>query len=164
MYRKILVLAILSVTAAPIASAHAEILKRKPGLWQMTETWEKRWRDGRAESKRETSQLCTDTEFDRLLYEYDPCESTFLTALAVDTARDVDCKGPVLEMKVHGRTRYQGDSAFHTDGKVIFGGGEMEGTETSDGKWVGACPAGAQPGDLMPASGVMVHLRKMMGK
>jgi hypothetical protein len=85
-------------------------------------------------------------------------------ALAVDSNREVDCKGPALEMKVHGRTRYEGDGALHTDGKIIFGGGEMEGTETLDGKWVGACPAATQPGNLMPAGHVMVHLRKMMGK
>jgi hypothetical protein len=97
----------------------------------------------------------------------------------VDSARDVDCKGPVLEMTAHGRARYQHDGAFHTEAKIKFAGVMAPFTprprsSSPAARWrkrkfpmasgSGSAPAELSPGDLGLGNDVTVRLRQTIGK
>jgi hypothetical protein len=67
--------------------------------------------------------------------------------------------GTVLESK--GIVVYQGDTTAHSENHTTYApplSGVSETTVIMDQKYVGSCPAGAQPGDLTTADGKLVHL------
>ena len=69
--------------------------------------------------------------------------------------------GTVVESK--GTVTYQGDTSAHSENHSTFTpalGGISEMTIIMDQKYVGNCPAGAQPGDLTNADGSVTHLWK----
>src|ERR1035438_8205241 len=58
---------------------------------------------------------------------------------------------------------YQGDTSFHSESHATFTpalGGVSETTKIVDQKYVGSCPAGAQPGDRTNADGRVIHIGK----
>jgi hypothetical protein len=64
----------------------------------------------------------------------------------------VDSKGTVT---------YTGDTSAHSENRATYTpalGGVSETTMIMDQKYVGSCPAGAQPGDLTNADGRVTHL------
>jgi hypothetical protein len=69
--------------------------------------------------------------------------------------------GTVVESK--GTTTFQGDTSTHSETHATYNppmGGISEMTVIMDQKYVGACPAGAQPGDRTDADGGVTHLGK----
>lgn len=69
--------------------------------------------------------------------------------------------GTVVDSK--GTATYQGDSAVHSESHATYNppmAGLSDTTMIVDQKYVGACPAGQQPGDLTDADGNVVHLGK----
>jgi hypothetical protein len=72
----------------------------------------------------------------------------------VEAGTAVDSKGTVI---------FQGDTAAHSESHATYTpamGGVNDTTMIMDQKYVGSCPAGAQPGDLTTADGKTVHLWK----
>ncbi|MGO9097343.1 MAG: DUF3617 domain-containing protein [Bryobacteraceae bacterium] len=67
--------------------------------------------------------------------------------------------GTVVESK--GTTIFQGDTSTHSESRATYNppmAGISETTMIMDQKYVGACPAGAQPGDRTDANGRVTHL------
>ncbi|MGA2881970.1 MAG: DUF3617 family protein [Bryobacteraceae bacterium] len=67
----------------------------------------------------------------------------------------------VIEGK--GTTTFQGDSSFRTESHATYTPamhGVSETTIIMDQKYLGSCPAGAQPGDRTNADGTVIHLGK----
>ena len=67
--------------------------------------------------------------------------------------------GTVVESK--GITTFQGDTSTHSETHASYTpplGGISEMTMIIDEKYVGGCPAGAQPGDRTAADGRVTHL------
>ena len=71
-----LVLVVALIAAAPLAlRAQAdEMLRRKPGLWKLSETSVATQPDTPPDTHETTAELCTDTAIDVLLYSHDPCQ------------------------------------------------------------------------------------------
>ena len=62
-----------------------------------------------------------------------------------------------------GTVTYQGDTSAHSETHATYNpamGGISETTMIVDQKYVGYCPAGAQPGDMTTADGRVTHLWK----
>ena len=69
--------------------------------------------------------------------------------------------GTVIESQ--GSATYQGDMSAHSESHSTYSpamGGVSETTMISDQKYVGSCPAGVQPGDMISADGRTTHLWK----
>ena len=67
----------------------------------------------------------------------------------------------VIETK--GSTTFSGDTSTHTESHATYTpalGGISESTMIQDQKYIGACPAGVQPGDRTNADGTVIHLSK----
>jgi ribosomal protein L27 len=69
--------------------------------------------------------------------------------------------GTVLDTK--GTVVYQGDSSVHGEDHTTYTpamNGVSESTMIQDQKYVGSCPAGVQPGDIINADGRVMHTWK----
>jgi hypothetical protein len=69
--------------------------------------------------------------------------------------------GTTIDTK--GTATYQGDTAARSENHSTYApafGGVTESTMIMDQKYVGSCPAGAQPGDKTSADGHVIHLGK----
>jgi uncharacterized protein DUF3617 len=76
---------------------------------------------------------------------------------------ETSCKvgGSVIQSK--GTSTLMDDNTIHSETKSTFTpamGGVAETTMVMDQKYVGACPAGTQPGDRTNANGTVMHLGK----
>ncbi len=69
--------------------------------------------------------------------------------------------GTVIDTKEAGT--FQGDTSFHSETRATYTPafyGKTESTTIVDQKYVGSCPAAAQPGDRTDANGRVTHLGK----
>jgi len=67
--------------------------------------------------------------------------------------------GTVIE--TNATATYEGDTAAHGEDHTTYSpslGGVSESIRIVDQKYIGSCPAGAQPGDLTTTAGKVVHL------
>jgi Protein of unknown function (DUF3617) len=97
------------------------------------------------ESKNFTESQTSDA---KELRKNDECSST-VTKLSPDSyAEETQCKkGANAGAVIKTLYSHQGDIASHTE--MRFGHGQSETVVTMDSKWLGSCPAGMKPGDLM---------------
>jgi hypothetical protein len=67
------------------------------------------------------------------------------------------------EVQSRGATTFHGDSWAHSESRATFTpalNGITETTMTQDQRYLGNCPAGAQPGDMTNSGGAVTHLWK----
>jgi hypothetical protein len=90
------------------------------------------------------------------------------------TTLNEDWQGSIYSVESHcivagtavnseGTVTYTGDTSAHSETRATYTpalGGVSETTMIMDRKYVGSCPAGAQPGDLNNADGRVTHLWK----
>ena len=132
---------------------------RKPGLWEVKTTIQD---SGRAV----TVQQCIDAATDQMLQS-----STGPFSAPLCTGRDV--KKSEAGMTIDSKCSFNGkpasahavvtgsfDSAYTM--AVTAEGDDLPATKmTMDGKWLGACAAGQQPGDVIMAGGVKVNIPEL---
>jgi hypothetical protein len=165
--------ALLALGFAYTSSAAAqEIPTRRAGLWEVTIT-----HDG-AKAPSQTMQQCTDAETDRMMNAFggaisaDLCSQQEVKKVGATLVISATCQiGP---MKSVSQSIVSGDFTSNYIVKVtskIEGAPAQAqaltgGTTTIQAKWVGACKAGQQPGDIVMADGQTMNIRelqKMMG-
>ena len=112
-------------------------------------------------------KICRDHAYDQYVLELAK-KVPGCTAVSESTqgnvySADLKCVIGSTTLETKSTTTAQGDTAFHSESRTVYTP-PMEGkTETimiSDAKYLGACPAGMQPGDRMNADGTIVHSRK----
>jgi hypothetical protein len=77
-----------------------------------------------------------------------------------------ECKLGESAMKSSSVTTFAGDSAYRTEVKSAFDPplmGKATSTTLIEGKWMGACPAGMQPGDITMPDGRKMNMLDMRG-
>jgi hypothetical protein len=165
------VTAILVSTIFSTAAFADEFPPRKPGLWEIAVTAEKR--------PTVTMKMCIDKESDELFHKLGSDLS-----VQVCSRRDLKVAGNVAtveaQCKIGGSTvtstsvtTFTGDTAFHAESKSHFEpalAGKTDGTTVQEGKWTGPCPSDMEPGDFVIANGMTLNikmlnsLRKMLPK
>ncbi len=114
-----------------------------------------------------TYSICRDHAFDKAseaaAKELKGCtlvsESFAADTYAVDMRCAID--GTVIESA--GTTVFAGTSATHTEARATYTppmAGTTDTTLVRDEKFLGACPAGTEPGDRIAEDGSVTHLRK----
>jgi hypothetical protein len=76
------------------------------------------------------------------------------------------CKMGPTQATTQAITRFAGDAAYHTDINTKFDppmAGHAESAMVQDAKWIGACPADMQPGDLLMGNGTKMNIKQMLG-
>jgi hypothetical protein len=143
--------------AAPAAAADAA--SRKPGLWEVKTSIDDR---GRAV----TVQQCIDAATDQMLQSSaGPFSAPLCSARQVKTSEggmtiDTQCRFNGKPASAHAVVSGSFDSAYTMT--VTAEGEDLPATKmTMDAKWLGACAAGQQPGDVIMAGGVKVNIPEL---
>jgi hypothetical protein len=78
-----------------------------------------------------------------------------------------DCNLGITTMKSQSVMTLTGDTAYHTEAHATFDppmNGMKESSTLIDGKYIGACKPGQQPGDMTLPTGQTVNVRDFMGR
>jgi Protein of unknown function (DUF3617) len=141
--------------------------KLKPGLWEMTTT-STRSKD-RPPMK---SSLCTDASLQQEMVRMSTgmmqgmC-SKFDTKLVGNTfSGEAICNLGSSTMRSRSVMTLIGDTAYRTEAHATFDppmGGISQSDTVIEGRNVGACKPGQQPGDMTMPNGQTMNIRNMMG-
>jgi hypothetical protein len=88
-----------------------------------------------------------------------PCKTLRETSSGGTHSKETECSGSggtVVKMKFTAT----GDSSVHVETRVLFNpstSGRTDSVAIVDQKYVGTCPAGVEPGDIMDAGGKVIH-------
>jgi Protein of unknown function (DUF3617) len=76
---------------------------------------------------------------------------------------EMRCMAGATMIESKGTTTFNGDSSTHSESHATYSpamAGVSETTMIQDQKYVGSCPAGAEPGDMTSENGRVTHLWK----
>lgn len=148
----VLLFALLTVSVE-VAQAD-ELLKRKPGLWELS------WHSNdvtpaQSPIQQSIGKMCIDATTDaKLAAAYDACDPPLDLAFYLPQfKKELVCKATAADLTVITRSTitFSGDTAYRIENKSRFepalkGEGDLSGGR--EGKWVSTCPADMRPGDL----------------
>ena len=161
-----LVLGIALLAVATAASSAQEFPKLKAGLWEVAMTSKKD-----AQPPRLTT-MCLDDSVQQEMYKMSTgmmtgmCSKHDIKIAANKVTTNADCNLGVTTMKSVAVMTLTGNTQYHTEAHATFDppmNGAKESTTVIDGKHVGACKPGQQPGDMTLPGGQTVNVRQLMG-
>ena len=147
---------------------------RRPGLWELsTQVVGGRPRPARQE------RICLDSATSELLFKVAQtggkgiCSRTELTRRGNQTIADSVCRMGSTNLTAHTVFTVSGDTQYREDTQVRYDPPLFHVTaashHTTEGRWIGPCPADMQPGDAvtvpnaeMPVA-MHMNLKKMLG-
>ena len=132
---------------------------RKPGLWEVTAQNPK--------MPAVTTKMCLDAETDILLHMFDivptlNCAKHDVKFAGETVTTDTTCLAARTTITTNSVTKFAGDAAYHVDITMHFNpprAGLSQVSMIQDGKWVGDCPAGMAPGDLILAGTRKINIK-----
>lgn len=148
--------AVVMIFGLVSAGEAADAPSRKPGLWEVKTSIE-------GQGRAVTVQQCIDAVTDeRLQMSYGPFLATACPVRDVkksDNGMTIDSRCTVVgkPASVHAVITGSLEDAYTMT--VTSEGGNMPAMKvTMEGKWLGACTAGQEPGDVVMANGVKVNV------
>jgi Protein of unknown function (DUF3617) len=143
--------------SSPASSADAPA--RKPGLWEVKTTIE-------GQGRPVTVQQCIDAATDQMLqssagpFAAPLCTGRDVTKSDAGMTIDTHCNFNGKTANAHAVVSGSFDSAYTMT--VTAEGGVLPPVKmTIDGKWLSACAAGQQPGDVIMSNGVKVNIPEL---
>lgn len=150
--------AVFGLLGAGLASADDAPL-RKPGLWEIKTSIDDRGRSV-------TVQQCIDAATDQMLqssagpFAAQACTGREVKKSDGGITIDSKCSFNGKPASAHAVVTGSFDTAYTM--AVTAEGVDLPATKmTMDGKWLGACAAGQQPGDVIMAGGVKVNIPEL---
>ena len=150
--------AVFALLFATYAEA-ADLPARKPGLWEVKTTIE-------GHGRGVTVQQCIDAATDQMLqssagpFSAPACPEREVKKSDNGMTIDSRCSFNGKAASAHAVVTGSFDSAYTMT--VTSEGADLPAmTMTSEGKWLGACAAGQQPGDVVMANGVKVNIPEL---
>lgn len=148
------------------APVHADDFPpRKPGLWQIEMAMQGR------QMPPQLMTMCIDAATDAELYRLGlnasqgMCGKPTIGRSGSTVTVDAVCKIGESRTTTHTVTKYNGDTAYHTDASTKIDppiGGHADAAMTQDAKWISSCPADMQPGDLSMGNGMKMNIKQML--
>lgn len=158
---------VLALGFAAAADAQ-EFPKLKSGLWSQTTTTA-----GRAKQQPQASTLCLDDSTQQYVYRMSMgmmaglCSKHDLKVAGNKVTIDAVCDLGVTRVQTKSVTTLSGDTAYRTEAHAVFDpplkGTPRDSVTIIDGKHVGACKEGQQPGDMTLPNGQQMNIRQWMG-
>jgi hypothetical protein len=145
-----------------IATAQAaDMPHHKPGLWELTT-------QAGSMPHAMQSKLCLDAASEAAFNRYNEgsmtCSKHDITQNGNQTLIDSVCTIAGSTVTSHGVLTWTGDTAYHMDSQSHWVpplmGGSPDKHSTQDAKWIGACPAGVSPGDMLMGNGMKINILK----
>ena len=163
MLRTLLVLVLLLPLGAQAAQ---EYPKLKPGLWEMT-TANSRNKDRPAQK----TMICLDASLQQDMIRMSTgmmqgmCSKLDTKYVGNTFSGEATCNFGGSTMKSKSVMTMIGDSAYRTEAHASFDppmGGMAQSDTVIEGRQVGACKPGQQPGDMTMPNGQTMNIRNMM--
>jgi hypothetical protein len=157
---------VLLILAAPLAAAAQDYPKLKPGLWEMSNTSTRQ--PGRAPTK---TTICLDASVQQDMIRMSTgmmqgmCSKHDIKVTSTKVSGEAICKIGESTMKSKSVMTMTGDTAYRTEAHATFDPpfmGSAESETVIEGRHVGACKPGQQPGDLTMPNGQTMNIRNMM--
>jgi hypothetical protein len=156
--------ALLALPVSPAAAAQ-DYPKLKSGLWEMTAT------TNRAPDAKSKSTLCLDASIQQEMIRMSTgmmagmCSKSELKATGNKFVGEAVCNLGGSTMKSKSVMTMNGDTSYRTEAEATFDpplGGQAASKSVIEGKYVGACKPGQQPGDLTTPTGQTINIRNVM--
>ena len=133
--------------------------QRKAGWWEMTMSMTAPM------AMTQTLQMCTDASVEKPGQAFGPmnqrgdCSAGPIVPDAGGWRFSTTCKAGTMTIETSGTARGDFGSSYHVDAVTRMSPAPMpqmaESHTTIDAKWLGACPAGKKPGDVVVAGRTM---------
>ena len=163
---RVLALAIAFLLSVATATAQ-DFPKLKSGLWTSTTTTQ-----GREKGEPRPSLLCLDDSVQREMYQMSVgmmaglCSKHDLRVTGNKVTTEAVCDLGVTKMRSSSVMTLTGDSAYHTEVRASFDpplkGTPRDSVTVIDGRHVGDCKEGQQPGDMTLPNGQHMNIRNFM--
>ena len=156
----------LARAAAAAAAPAQEFPKLKSGLWEVNMT------SGKRDQPRLT-MMCLDDSVQREMYTVSTgmmsgmCTKHEIKVVGNKVTTIANCDLGITKMQSQAVMTLTGNTTYHTEAHATFDpplNGQRESTSIIDGKHVGACKPGQQPGDMTLPGGQTVNVRNLMGR
>ena len=159
--------AVALIAAAATVGAQ-DFPKLKAGLWETTTT-----SLGREKQEPRVSTLCLDDSVQQEMYKMSTgtmagmCSKHDLKVTGNRVTTDAICDFGGTKMQSQAVMTLSGNTAYHTEAHATFDppmNGMKDSTTVIEGKHVGACKPGQQPGDMTLPNGQTMNIRRMTGR
>jgi hypothetical protein len=127
-----------------------EFIGRRPGLWQVTVS------PIAPNAPSAVGKICLDADIAKNMLKGIACERHDVVRNGNRFAIDSVCSLNGTRLTTKAIVTLTGGTAYHVDIKERADPpfeGHSDAIITQDAKWLGPCPAGAKPGDMIDASG-----------
>jgi hypothetical protein len=154
------------LAAATAVAAADEFPKLKAGLWEVNMT------SGKADAKPRLTTMCLDESVQREMYRVSTgmasgmCTKHDIKVSGNKVTTVANCDLGITKMQSQAVMTLTGNTAYHTEARATFDpplNGAREQSTVIDGKHIGACKPGQQPGDMTLPGGQTVNVRQLMG-
>ncbi len=164
-----LLLASLTLAGLAATANAEEFPKLKPGLWSSTTTTV-----GRAKQDPRPSMLCLDDSVQQDVYRMSMgmmlglCSKHNLKVAGNKVTIDAVCDLGVTKVQSSSVMILRGDTSYRTEARATFDpplkGTPRDSVTIIEGKHVGECKPGQQPGDMTLPNGQNMNIRQWMGQ
>jgi len=160
----------LALAAVAFAAPAQEFPKLKAGLWEVNTTAVNPT-SGKKDQPRMT-MMCLDDSVQREMYTVSTgmmsgmCSKHEIKVAGNKVTTLANCDLGITKMQSQAVMTLAGNTSYHTEARATFDpplNGAKESTTVIDGKHVGACKPGQQPGDMTLPGGQTVNVRQFMG-
>jgi len=159
--------AALTLAALAAAANAQEFPKLKPGLWNSTTTTV-----GRAKQEQRPSMLCLDESVQQDMYRmsmgmmFGLCSKHDVKIAGNKITIDAVCDLGVTKMVTNSVMTFTGNTSYRTEARATFDpplkNTPRESLTIIEGRHVGDCKPGQQPGDMTLPNGQNMNIRQWM--
>lgn len=160
-------LAIACLGPAGVDAFAAEPPVLKSGLWELSRS------SGQQPETKRLTTMCLDESVQAQMREFglgvakELCSKSDRRVEGNRLIIDAVCKLGTTTMTTHSVMTFSGNTAYHTEGSATYDPpltNMAEAKSSIDGKWVGECKPGQQPGDITLESGQTMNIKSMIRK
>ena len=159
----------LALVAVGFAAPAQEFPKLRSGLWEVNTT-AVNTSSGKKDQPRLTT-MCLDDSVQREMYTVSTgmmsgmCSKHEIKVAGSKVTTLANCDLGITKMQSQAVMTLTGNTAYHTEARAKFDpplNGAKESSTIIDGKHVGACKPGQQPGDMTLPGGQTLNVRQLM--
>ena len=156
----------IALLAAAYTTPAQDFPKLKPGLWEVNMT------TGKREGAPRLTTICLDDSVQREMYKVSTgmmagmCTKHEIKIVGNKVTTIANCDLGITKMQSQAVMTLSGNTSYHTEARATFDpplNGAKESASVIDGKHVGACKPGQQPGEMTLPGGQTVNVRQLMG-
>ena len=162
----LVIAAVATATVSSVAFA-AEPPVLKSGMWEVTT-----FNAQVPPDRRPVTTMCLDESVQAQMREFgmgqakDMCTQDERNVEGNRMTMSATCKDGQTTMKAKSVMTFNGNTAYHMDGTATYDpplpNMPKEMKTSVDGRWVGPCKPGQQPGDITLANGQVINVKQMM--